>query len=925
MKKVLKITGIVILALIILILTVPFLFKSQIKAKIEDEINLNLNARVHFESLDLSLIKSFPNFYLSLNGLSIIGKDDFDKDTLVSFKSFSASLDLISVIKMKNIKIKSIILDSPRISAIILENGKANWDIVKASTDTTTQKADTAKSEPSNFKVSLKKFAILNANISYNDKKSGMSTSLKNFNFNLSGDLASDFTTINILTTTDAINFVMGGIPYLKNVRNSIKLAIDADLKNSVFTLKENEFALNELILGWDGKISMKDSSITTDIKFNTKRTDFKSLLSMVPAVFLKGFEKIQTQGNLKLDGYVKGVYCGKKMPNAGLNLTVDNAYFKYPDLPKSVDNINIDIKLFFDGVQNDNSTVDINKFHIEIAKNPINAEFSLKTPISDPSVNGKLIGKIDLATLADVVPLDSTTLSGIIETNLDFMGQLSMIQQQKYEQFKADGSIKLTKLQFKNPALKQGAIIEKATIEFSPKFVDLSSFDMQIGKTDIQLKGKLTNFIPYALKGETIHGSLDFTSKLIDLNEFLSEPSKVDTSTKTSDTTQLSTVEIPKNIDFTLTTKISKLIFDKLEVTNIDGLIKVFDGKLSMDKLFMNLLQGSMTMNSTYNTQDMKKPVAEISLDIKDIDIPSSFKAFTVVQKIAPIAENTKGKISLNVTFTTLMDAHMSPLLNSMNGAGKLASKEIEIGNSNTFNKIADALKNDKFKKVNVNDLNVTFKIRDGRIYINPFDTKILGYKTNISGDQGMDQTMNYVMKVAIPTSELGGAANLLNGLSGFAGNAAKALVGDAINANINITGTFSNPKIGVGMGKGDGKSSKESTKSQVIEENKAAVKEDLSKKADEILSNAMKQGDELKANAKKAADLVRKESDDNANTVVNNAGSNPFSKAVAKESAKKIKSVGYDKAQKIENEASSKADDIMKKAQDEVNKQKK
>jgi uncharacterized protein involved in outer membrane biogenesis len=914
MKKILKITGIVILAILVVLITVPFLFKGQIKSKVEDEINKNLNAKVTFESLNLSLIRSFPDFYMSLNGLTIVGKGPFEKDTLISFKSFSTRLNLISVIKMENIKIKSIILDSPNINAIVLKDGKANWDITLPSTDTT--KADTTTSQPSTFKLSLKKFAIINANIVYDDRQGGMKASLKNFNFNLAGDLSSDFTTLDINSSTDAINFVMGGIPYLKNASNKMKIVVDADLKNNSYTLKENEFAINDIVLGWNGTVALKDTNTIVDVTFNTKKTDFKSLLSLVPAIYAKDFQGLTASGKLKLDGYAKGTYNGKTTPNVGLNLVVENAAFKYPSLPKSADNINIDLKVFWDGVQNDNTTVDLEKFHVELAQNPLDVVFHLKTPISDPSINSQIKGKIDLASIADIVPVDSMTLKGIIESNLDLMGQMSMIEKQKYEDFKADGSISLTNFEFKSPALKQGANIQKAVLNFSPKFVDLTAFDMQIGKTDIHLKGKLTNFIPYALKNETIHGNLDFSSQNIDLNEFMGGEAAPDTVTKT-DTAQLATVEVPKNIDFTLTSKIGKLIFDKLEITNMAGAIKVNDGKVSLDNVFMNLLQGSMSMSGEYNTQDMSKPSADFKFNMKDIDIPSTYTTFNTVKKLAPLAENARGKISVTLNFSSLLDAHMSPVLSSINGEGKLQSKEVQIVNSKAFAKIADAIKNDKLKNITANDVNLSFKIREGRIYIDPFDTKVFGNKVNISGDQGLDQTMNYVMKMAIPAAGLSAAANQLGGIAGKSLSA----IGSMVNANVLIQGTFTDPKVSVKLTTAENKEAKEAIKEAVKQEVTKAVKEEVGKRAADILAKAQEEANNVKAEAKKAADLVRQESAAGANKLVQQA-SNPIAKAAAKKGAEKMKKEGEEKAKKIETEGNQKADAIMQKAQAEADK---
>jgi hypothetical protein len=925
MKKFLKIFVIVILSLLLIIIAVPFIFKKQIEEKVKTEINNNVNAKVDFKSFKLSLIRSFPDFYMALEGLTVVGIDTFANDTLVSFEKFSTRLDLVSVIKMENIKVKAIILEKPVIHAIVLKNGKANWDIAKPSADTT-EVVDTAKSEPTAFKISLKKFAIRNANITYDDQVGGMSASMKNFNFELAGDLSADFTSIKILSTTDAINFVMGGIPYLKNASNKIDITIDADLKNSVYTLKDNEFALNDIVLSWNGSVAMKDTNIITDMTFNTKRTDFKSLLSLVPGIYMQGFESVQTSGSLKLDGSIKGTYNAKTMPNAALNLFVDNASFKYPDLPKSVDNINIAVKVLWDGVQNDNSTVDIDKFHFEIAKNPVDITLNLKTPISDPAINCKVNCNLDIATLADVVPMDSTTLLGRIEAKIDMMGKMSMIEQEKYEEFKADGSIILTGFQYSSPDLKQGATIEKTILLFSPRFVELATFDAKVGNSDIHMKGKLTNFIAYALKGGVLEGNLDFSSNLLDLNEFMSGEPEQPVAEEPVDTTQMSTIEVPKNINFTLTTNIKKINYDKIAITNVGGNIKVADGKINMNNLNMNMLDGSMNMNGEYNTQDMSKPFADMKLDIKDFDIPSTFKAFNTVQKLAPIAQDATGKFSILIGFKTLLDAHMSPLLNTMNGEGKLSSKQVAISNSKTFGKIADALKNEKLRNISMTDINLSFTITEGRIFVKPFDTKIIGYKTNISGDQGIDQTMNYLMKMAIPRADFGSAANsALNSLTSAASAKGVAVkVGDMVNVGITVTGTVSDPKVGVKLGDPEGGSVKEQAKEQVkqvVEEKKAEVKEAVSKKADELLAKAQKEADAVKAAAKQAADAVRKESNANATKLVKEA-SNPLAKKAAEVTADKMRKEGEQKAKKIESEGNSKADAIMKKAQEEANK---
>ena len=373
MKKFFKVFFLIIFFFIAILLVAPFVFKGKIMEIAKTQINNNINAKADFKNLRLSFFKSFPNLSIELTGLSVIGIDDFENDTLVAFRSFGVTADPISAIKGENIQIKEIILDGPVLNGKVLEDGRANWDIAKATEEEVEEVVDTSSSEIPDLNIELKRFAILNADIMYDDQSTGMMASLSNFNFELKGDFSKDFSGLEINSQTDAVNFVMDNMSYVKNATLDIVINIAADLLNSQFTLKENEISINALTLGIDGVFSMpEDMPMDFDLKFYTKQTDFKTLLSMVPAIYMKDFADVQTKGQLKLDGFVKGKYTEGIMPNVGLDLAVNDAMFKYPDLPKSVDNIGIAVNLNFDGIDNDKTTIDVNKFHLEIADNPI-------------------------------------------------------------------------------------------------------------------------------------------------------------------------------------------------------------------------------------------------------------------------------------------------------------------------------------------------------------------------------------------------------------------------------------------------------------------------------------------------------------------------------------------------------------------------
>jgi hypothetical protein len=926
MKKILKIFGIFIAVIIIILIVTPIFFKKPIENLVKNEINKTVDATVNFSDFKLSFIRGFPNVYIALENLTVVGKGEFDKDTLLSFKTFSVKVDLISAIKMENIKVKSVLLDHPRIYARVLQNGKANWDIMK-DTATTPAAVDTTPSKPIDFRANLKKFEIAHAFIKYQDDTAKMSAEIDDFNFLLSGDFSAKTTDMDIKTSIESVDFVMQGIRYLKKTKFGFVAKLGADLENAMYTIKDNEIKLNELSLSLAGALKMPGDTIDVDMKFKTNKADFKTLLSLVPAVYMKDFATIQTVGTLKLEGYVKGLYAGNKMPNAGLDLAVENAMFRYPALPKSVDNINILVKLFFDGVQNDNSVVDINKFHFEMANNPFDINLHIKTPVSDMNIVGNFKGKIDFNTLADVVPLDSLTLKGILESNVDLMGQMSSIEKGKYEDFKADGNIKLTNFEFVSPAFRQGIKILTANLAFSPKYVELSSFDSRIGRSDIQLNGKLENFIPYIFSNDTIQGSLNLTSQLLDANEFVSGEATPEQPAATQDTSQLTVFEVPGNIYFTLNSKIGQLNYDKLKINDLAGIIIVRNSKAILKNLSMNLLEGSMVMNGEYNTQIIKDPKIDFNLNMKDIDIPSAYNAFNTVAKLAPVAQNCKGRVSVDVNIASSLDQHMMPVYNTLAGKGRLTSKNIEIGNSNMFVKIADVLKNDRFRKLSLNNLDMKFEIKNGRVYINPFDTKFGTSKMTIGGDQGIDQTINYMLKVAIPRSEFGGAANdVLNGLTASA--AAKGFnikPGDNVNLDIYVLGTVLKPEVKpliAGSGKDvvqDVKSQIKETAVQKVEEVKQDVKKQAKEQADKIIKDAEAEAQKVRDAAKVASDAARSEANALADRGVKEA-KGPLQKAAAQKLAEKTRKEGDAKANRILQEGNAKADGIINKAKEEA-----
>jgi hypothetical protein len=452
-----------------------------------------------------------------------------------------------------------------------------------------------------------------------------------------------------------------------------------------------------------------------------------------------------------------------------------------------------------------------------------------------------------------------------------------------------------------------------------------MQSFKAVMGKSDFSASGKLENFIPYAFKDETIHGNFIFTSGLLDLNEMMGSS----TETTAADTAPLSVVAIPGNIDFKLVSRIDKILYDKLEIENAIGTILVKDSRLILDGLKMSMLEGSMQLSGEYNTKDIKNPSVELDFKAITIDIPMAVKAFSTLQKFAPIADKAVGKVTLGMKYSSYLDPHMMPVMNSIVGKGNFTSNVIGLKSSAMFDKIGDALKTKAFNNMTLNNMGLNFEIRDGRLLVDPFETKMGNTTLMIGGSQGLDQTMNYAVGITMPRSELGSSANAVidNLISKATSAGLKVDPLENLTIHAKVTGTFKDPKVGLDM-KENSKKSKEEIKAQVME----AVKVEIDQKkeearaaaqveADKIMAEAAKQADLLKKNAEDAANIVRKEANTNADNIVKKA-KDPISKKLAEEGAKQVKKEGEASAQKIIKEADAKAEAVLKSAKEQSDK---
>ena len=930
-KRIFKWTGITFLVLLIAVFAAPFLFKDKLIQLVKDEANKSLNAKVDFGEFDLTLISSFPDFRFKIQNVSVINVEPFAGDTLAYIKQLSFDLNIKSVIAGDKYQINSLIVDEPHINATVNHEGKASWDIAKASTDSiqATTPADTSASK---FALKLNSLEINHAKIKYNDIQGNTYANLNDMNYKMSGDFTQDiFTLSNLLEITET-SVSYGGVDYLKKVKMRFKADLDMDMPKMKFTFKENEFDLNELGLAFDGFVAMPTDDINMDIKFSAKQTEFKSILSLIPSVYSKDFASVKTEGKLKLDGMANGTMHSEKdsakntYPSFAINLGIAKAMFKYPSLPKSVNDINIDVHVENKKNYLDATTIDVNKFHLNMAGNPIDMWAHVKTPISDPDLSAEIKAIIDLNSVKDFIPLEKgDNMSGLVKADIKAAGKMSSLDKKEYDKFAMSGSLEIDKMNYKTTTLPYDVLLNVMKLNFTNQFVELTAFDAMLGKSDIKANGKIDNFLQYIFKDSLIAGTFNLNSNLLDITELMSSPSStLSTSTPTvsapSDTAAMAVVEVPGNLDFNLNANVVKVLYDNLVLENMVGNIQVKKRKVDMTNLKMNLLGGGLVMNGYYETTNPKKPTVSYNLKAENFDIQKTFTTFNTMQKIAPISQYSKGMFTATLeNFTADLDTKMSPIMTSLHGNGVFKTAKVSVGGFPPFEKLGEALKIDKLKNLDIENVVAEYEFADGRVMLRkPVVVKIDKITADITGSTGFDQTIDYNWKMIVPTEMFGSAAtSMVSGLLGQASSAIGSTVSlpKTINVNVGFGGTVMKPTIKTGM-KGDGKAPVEAVKDQVV----AVVKDKANEEAQKILADAQAQVEKIKAETQIAVDKAKTEGYAQADALVAQA-TNPLTKMAAKKAAELAKKEVDKKAQKIIDESEVRCNKILEDAKAKSN----
>src|SRR5690554_847808 len=723
MKKVFKIIGITLLTILLLLIAIPFVFQSKITEIVKQTINENLNANVEFSNVNLSFIRSFPQAQVNVTDLLISNFEPFKDETLASAKSISLDMSIKELFKKASegpIVINEIYLDEALITLKTNERGETNFDIFKDAEN----KPETAQDTSKGFTLDVKDYAIDNSALTYLDESSNMAFYITELNHSGKGTFSGEVSQLDTKTSA-RVSLKMDSTEYLSN--NDIKLdaLIGLDVVNKKYTFKENKAYINQLPLKFQGYVKLLEEGQEIDISFENPGSDFRDFLAVIPKTYSKNLDQVETTGNFKIKGVIKGNITEETIPTMNINMVSNNASFKYPDLPKRVEDISINASVINNTGNTDDTYVDLQTLNFKIDQDVFKSSAIIKNLTTNMTVDASVDGILNLANLSKAYPIDfDTDLTRILIAKLAANFDMDAIETNAYQRIKSNGNLNIRDFKYASEDLVNPVVISEAAIVFNPGVVKLNKFNATTGKSDISANGTINNLLGFIFSDKNLEGEFNVNSKTFYLSDFMKETTSESTKENTSKPAEA--FKIPAFLDCKINADAKTVYYDNLTLTNVKGSLYVKEEKAVLRNMSSDIFKGKLMLDGYVDTANTT-PTFMMNLDMNQFDISQSFNNLELLQSLAPIASALQGKLNSTIALSGNLGSDFTPDLNSINGnaLAELQTTEIKPKNEALVSALNNALSFVDFSKLDLKDLKTNLTFENGMVNIKPFNIK--------------------------------------------------------------------------------------------------------------------------------------------------------------------------------------------------------
>ncbi|WP_149304038.1 AsmA-like C-terminal region-containing protein [Pareuzebyella sediminis] len=765
-KRILKIVGIVVILVIAILVAIPFFLEAKIGDLIKNNVNTNVNATLNFADADLSLISHFPNAELGLDGVVLTNRAPFEGDTLFASKNVRLTMGIGELFKGAGdpIAIRNLEIEGANLHIIVNEDEIANYDIAKES-----EASATTEPESEGFSFDLQSYEITDSKVAYEDRAAKVFLTVSDIRHRGNGDLSA--TTSELDTKTEAlVTFDFDSTNYLNRNRVSLEALIGIDLKENKYTFLKNEALVNQLPLVFDGFVKVNETNQEIDINFKTPSSDFKNFLAVMPEAYSKNVEEVQTTGNFTVVGSFNGIVDEAHIPKFNIDISSEKASFKYPDLPKSVENVFIDIKIRNTSGIAEDTYVDIDRLSFMIDQDRFDMTAKIKELMGNTKVNAHIDGTMNLANISQAYPVPAELdLKGILTADVTTRFDMASVEKKQYQNTQTTGKVSLRDFEYRSSEILNPVKLQTAAMTFDQKSVQLNELKGSTGSTDFNATGTIDNVLGFMFNDEKVKGNFNLVSNTFALNDFMVEEGVTNSDDNEGNkngkpVSNEGAIKIPAFLDANINATASTVLYDNLSLENVQGNLRIQDETARLTNMTSSIFNGKLALNGEVSTKN-EIPTFAMKLGMQQVEIDQTFKALELFEVLAPIAQILRGQLNCDIVLSGNLTDNLLPDLLTLSGniIADIMTRDINTESAPLLAALDSKLDFIDLEDLNLKDLKTKLSFDEGLVKVKPFTLNYKDIAINVDGSHTFDRKLNYQATFEVPAKYLGSEINKL------------------------------------------------------------------------------------------------------------------------------------------------------------------
>ena len=398
----------------------------------------------------------------------------------------------------------------------------------------------------------------------------------------------------------------------------------------------------------------------------------------------------------------------------------------------------------------------------------------SIEAAVSSPDVTFEMVPQsADPAKVHYRVKYNSSALYAKLNDSLqlDFAGRAisgtadyDSTRSNTLQQWSPNLNVDLKRAYINYSALPYRLQVPDIKFNYKPERCEIASANVVFGNSDYYLKGAVTGLEQWLSHEDMLKGDLYFTSNYTNVDDLLDALSGLGSD---PDTLQAQREEdqvekesnpfiVPKDVDFTLHTRIKDCTAWGNDLQELAGDIRVKDGVAVLDQVGFVCKAATMQLTGIYKTPRVNHIFVGMDFHLLDIGISELIDMIPMVDTLVPMLASLDGNADFHLCAETYVDARYQPKYSTLRGAASLKGDSLVVLDNETFNTISKLLMFKKKTKNVIDSLDVQLTVFRKEVELYPFLISMAKYQVVAAGRHNLDMNYDYhleIIKSPLPT----------------------------------------------------------------------------------------------------------------------------------------------------------------------------